>query len=373
MTTSNVVPEEPGQDRGEAPAARHSTPESRAHRVRTALFTIPVAVIGTVAVSVGLVSPAQAAPPGKRTDRADRAKRVEAPGADRAQVADARSQAAPRGYVVRDGDTVSGIAARFGLSTASVLALNGLSWKSLIFPGQKLVLTHPSVPAAAPAPAAATRHYVIKSGDTVSGIAAAHGLGTEAVLKANGLDWSSIIYPGHTLTLPDGSPEMQPAAATHQTRSSVAPSSPGPVLPTSSHPIISLTDEQRANARLIVRVGRSEGVSDYGLVIALAAAAQESSLRNDSGGDRDSLGLFQQRPSMGWGTAAEVMDPERAARAFFGGEHNPNPGRTRGLLDIPGWQAMTVTEAAQAVQISAYPDSYAKWEASARVWLRELG
>ena len=96
-------------------------------------------------------------------------------------------------------------------------------------------------------------------------------------------------------------------------------------------------------------------------------------MRNVRHGDRDSLGLFQQRPSAGWGSAEQVMDPLRASQAFFGGTGNPNRGVTRGLLDIPGWEAMTVTQAAQAVQISAFPDYYAKWETSARAWLPELG
>ena len=113
--------------------------------------------------------------------------------------------------------------------------------------------------------------------------------------------------------------------------------------------------------------------AEQGIVVALVAAAQESSLRNLHRGDLDSQGLFQQRPSEGWGTIDEVLDPVRATTAFFGGESNPNPGRTRGLLDIGGWESMTVTEAAQAVQLSAHPDHYAKWEVSARAWLAELG
>jgi len=343
--------------------ARHGSPDSPGRRIRTALLTIPVAMIGTVAVSVGLVSPAQAAPLGRR---ADRAKPAEASRAARPKTLPAQQPATPRTYVVRSGDTVSDIAARFGLSTASVLARNGLSWKSLIFPGQKLELTEAPAPAA-PAPSS-VRHYVVRPGDTISGIAEAHGLSTDAVLTANGLDRSSIIFPGHTIVLPDTSPAMTAVADRHPIQTS-----PTPVLPTSSHPIVALSDEQRVNAGVIVRVGRSEGVSDYGLIIGLAAAAQESSLRNVDDGDQDSLGLFQQRPSMGWGTPAQIMDTDYAARAFFGGAGNPNPGRTRGLLDVPGWQSMSVTEAAQAVQVSAYPDSYAKWEASARVWLRELG
>ena len=134
-----------------------------------------------------------------------------------------------------------------------------------------------------------------------------------------------------------------------------------------------LDDETRQNAQLIVDVGRSLGVPDQGIVIALAAAAQESGLKNAHTGDLDSLGVFQQRPSHGWGTPEEVLDPVRAATAFYGGPANPNAGRTNGLLDIAGWESMTVTEAAQAVQRSAHPDHYAKWETQARAWLSELG
>jgi hypothetical protein len=117
-----------------------------------------------------------------------------------------------------------------------------------------------------------------------------------------------------------------------------------------------------------VQVGRSLGVSDYGIAIALATAMQESSLRNLSWGDRDSVGLFQQRPSTGWGTVEELTDPARAAQLFFEGRSG-----VRGLLDISGWESMSLTQAAQRVQISAYPDAYAKWESSAWEWLAELG
>ena len=133
-----------------------------------------------------------------------------------------------------------------------------------------------------------------------------------------------------------------------------------------------LNDVRRSNATVIVNVGRDLGVPDYGIVIALATAMQESSLRNIDWGDRDSLGLFQQRPSTGWGSAEQIMDPVFAAKAFYGGPSNPNPGRTRGLLDYSGWQSMDLTDAAQKVQRSAYPEAYAKWEASAWAWLEEL-
>ena len=98
----------------------------------------------------------------------------------------------------------------------------------------------------------------------------------------------------------------------------------------------SLTTEQQDNARIIVEVGIRRGIAPRGLVIAIATALQESGLRNLAGGDRDSAGLFQQRPSTGWGTHAQATDPAYAANAFYGGpDHLPaNPG----LLDIAGWE-----------------------------------
>ena len=125
----------------------------------------------------------------------------------------------------------------------------------------------------------------------------------------------------------------------------------------SSYP--AMTAEQARNAITIAQVARDLQVPRYGLQIAIATAIQESKLVNLTGGDRDSGGLFQQRPSTGWGSRAEVTNPVLAARAFFGeAQHTGNPG----LLDIPGWQNMTLTQAAQAVQRSGYPDAYAQWE-----------
>jgi hypothetical protein len=126
------------------------------------------------------------------------------------------------------------------------------------------------------------------------------------------------------------------------------------------------------NARLIIQVGRELGVPNYGIVIALATAAQESHLRNLDYGDLDSVGLFQQRPTSGWGTVSQIRDPRYSARAFFGGPNSPTPGETNGLLDIHRWQHMSLTDAAQAVQRSAFPEAYAKWEVSAWNWLFEL-
>ena len=107
--------------------------------------------------------------------------------------------------------------------------------------------------------------------------------------------------------------------------------------------------EQIANARIIVTVGSERRVPDEAVVIAVATALQESSLRNLLGGDRDSIGLFQQRPSQGWGTPKQLSDPAYQTRKFYDK-----------LLKVRGWQSMRLTEAAQAVQISAFPEAYAK-------------
>jgi cell wall-associated NlpC family hydrolase len=116
-----------------------------------------------------------------------------------------------------------------------------------------------------------------------------------------------------------------------------------------------LSSAQLANARVITQVGVNMGVPPPGEAIALATALQESGLRNLNYGDRDSLGLFQQRPSQGWGTPAQILDPAYASRQFY--IH---------LLRVPGWRSMPTTQAAQAVQRSGFPDAYAKWDGEAR-------
>ncbi|GGJ89966.1 hypothetical protein GCM10010123_19720 [Pilimelia anulata] len=112
--------------------------------------------------------------------------------------------------------------------------------------------------------------------------------------------------------------------------------------------------EQTGHAATIVAVGARLKVPPRGWVVAVATAMQESGLRNLPGGDRDSVGLFQQRPSQGWGTIAQLRDPAYATTKFY-----------QRLLTMPGWEAMPVTVAAQAVQRSAYPDAYAKHEPAA--------
>lgn len=366
-----------------------------------ALGRVPIAVAGSIAVTVGLVAPPHAVADEPRESGSAGGKSDEGhtgalsrqtstqtgtqkqtgtqpkstvtssiPVSTGVSPAQTAVSAAPASYRVQSGDTVSGIAARFGLSTASILALNGLSWKSLIFPGQVLALSgSAAAPAPVTGPTPAAIKYTVVKGDTISGIAQRFGLKTATVLSANGLSATSLIFPGQSITIPGVASAASNTPSTPVVNVPTPP--PAPVAKLGS--VVPLTDEMRANAQLIIRIGRQEGVNNEGIVIALAAAAQESTLRNVRYGDRDSLGLFQQRPSMGWGTTAQVLDPERATRAFYGGAGNPNKGLTRGLLDIPGWTSMNLTQAAQAVQISAHPDAYAKWETSARAWLAELG
>jgi len=119
---------------------------------------------------------------------------------------------------------------------------------------------------------------------------------------------------------------------------------------------------QIPNAETIVATGIAMNVPSRGQIVALATALQESGLENLHSGDRDSLGLFQQRPSQGWGSPAQILDPVFASTSFY--TH---------LLKVPGWQQLTVTQAAQAVQQSGYPDAYAKWQPLATALQQAIG
>ncbi|TDC72615.1 C40 family peptidase [Streptomyces hainanensis] len=118
-----------------------------------------------------------------------------------------------------------------------------------------------------------------------------------------------------------------------------------------SEPGLSDPQEQVPNALAIVTVGVELGIPARGHIIALATAMQESTLRNIDYGDRDSLGLFQQRPSQGWGSPEEILDPVYSATRFY-----------EALLEVSGWEELPLTVAAQTVQRSAFPDAYARWE-----------
>lgn len=120
--------------------------------------------------------------------------------------------------------------------------------------------------------------------------------------------------------------------------------------------------DQITNAATIVAVGKQMNVPEQGWVVAIAAAMQESGLRNLDYGDHDSLGLSQQRPSQGWGTPTQIMNPTDAATQFY-----------RHLIAVSGWQQMSVNDAAQAVQHSGFPDAYAQHEQAAREIIAAVG
>jgi hypothetical protein len=121
---------------------------------------------------------------------------------------------------------------------------------------------------------------------------------------------------------------------------------------------IDLNDEQTANAKAIIAATKKAGLPKRAAVISIATSLQESKLENlghlGDKNDHDSLGLFQQRPSSGWGSPEQITDPEYSTLAFL-----------KGLKQVDGWQDMPLTDAAQTVQVSAYPDAYAQWERQA--------
>lgn len=117
---------------------------------------------------------------------------------------------------------------------------------------------------------------------------------------------------------------------------------------------VKLEPAQASNASTIAAVASSRGLPERAVTIALATSLQESALRNLDHGDRDSMGLFQQRPSQGWGTAAQIMDPVHSSNEFFDS-----------LVKIRGYSRLPLTVAAQKVQKSGYPQAYAKHEPDA--------
>ncbi|GAA2515328.1 hypothetical protein [Rarobacter incanus] len=123
----------------------------------------------------------------------------------------------------------------------------------------------------------------------------------------------------------------------------------------------SLDPDQSRLAALIGIRAMERGMPARAATIALATAYQESKITNINYGDRDSLGIFQQRPSQGWGTREEVTDPVYATDAFYDV-----------LAKVDGYESMAVTKAAQAVQRSAFPDAYADHEDMGRVWASAL-
>jgi hypothetical protein len=122
-----------------------------------------------------------------------------------------------------------------------------------------------------------------------------------------------------------------------------------------------LAPDQAGNAALITAVGQRRGLPARASTIAIATARQESKLRNITYGDRDSLGLFQQRPSQGWGTPAEIQDPVHSTNTFYDV-----------LVQVSGYESLPITQVAQRVQRSAFPAAYAAHEPEARAWASAL-
>lgn len=387
-----------------------------AHRTRYLRLGVPAAVLGTLTGAIA-VAPAHAEGAARPVERLQSPPTRIAP-----------TEAPPATYTVQPGDSIAAIATRFGLRTVDVLTANGLGWRSVIYPGQVLSLTGsaaPSAPATSPSPVVTTTTHAVVAGDTVFGIAQRYGTTVDAVLAANGLTRASVIYPGQQLALtgapapaaqapaaPAAAPASAPGGRTHTIvpgdtlfelartysttvaqlyalngltaesiiypgQSLVVAAAPAPTPPTAPEPPVQLSTaldaEQAGNAALIIGIGRELGVPDRGIAIALATAMVESGMRNLAWGDRDSLGLYQQRPSMGWGSPEQAIDSDRSTRVFYGGASDPNGPASRGLLDVSGWEGMRFTDAAQAVQISAYPERYGQWETQAYQWLASHG
>ena len=140
-------------------------------------------------------------------------------------------------------------------------------------------------------------------------------------------------------------PKKAPAKKAPPVKKAPPARPPAPPVP------VGVSPAQVQNATEIAKVAVERGLPPHAVTVALATALQESNLLNLNYGDRDSLGLFQQRPSTGWGTPAQVMNPHYAAGKFFDA-----------LVQVPNWQNLPVTVAAQTVQVSAFPDAYAKWQ-----------
>jgi cell wall-associated NlpC family hydrolase len=148
-----------------------------------------------------------------------------------------------------------------------------------------------------------------------------------------------------------------------------------------------LTPRQVTVASGYISVGKQLGIPRDAWIIAIMMALQESTLRvlansnvpasfqfphDGVGSDHDSIGSAQQRPAAGWGSVEQLMDLGYNARAFYGGPSGPNRGSPRGLLDVPGWQSLDKGQAAQAVQVSAFPELYSRWEFQATAIVNSL-
>ncbi len=122
-----------------------------------------------------------------------------------------------------------------------------------------------------------------------------------------------------------------------------------------------ITLEQAGNVAIISASAIGHGLPPRGATLGIVTAWQESSLRNLDYGDRDSLGLFQQRPSQGWGTPEQIMDPWYASAKFY-----------EALVRVPGWESGDINDVAQTVQRSGFPEAYRQHETNGRTWASAL-
>nr|WP_030504696.1 hypothetical protein [Micromonospora purpureochromogenes] len=178
----------------------------------------------------------------------------------------------------------------------------------------------------------------------------------KTVLGVAGLAFTGGVFAGPIAAHADAPVDAKPIAAVQADKPDTSKLIPHGVRGAQSK--IDLSDEQLANAKAIIAATKKAGMDERAAVISIATSLQESKLENlghlGDRNDHDSLGLFQQRPSSGWGTPEQITDPEYSTLAFL-----------KGLKQVDGWQDMPLTEAAQTVQVSAYPDAYAQWEQQA--------
>ncbi|MGW5735745.1 MULTISPECIES: peptidoglycan DD-metalloendopeptidase family protein [Streptomyces] len=234
----------------------------------------------------------------------------------------------------------------------------------------------PTTPPVKPKPSTSSTTYTVKKGDTLSGIAERHGLKLSTLLKLNPGKFPNpnVIKPGQKVTV-KGTPKAHSPATGERPSTSVTSKPVAPQERPAERPAVTpapltphgfsgpqrmwdrpLTAAELQNARTIYDVAvQTFGPVDgpRAAVIGIATAYQESRLQNLSNGDRDSAGLFQQRPSMGWGTHAQVTNPTYAAGKFFS------------VLKTTNWKSVPLTVAAQTVQRSGTPSAFGKWEKAA--------
>jgi len=181
-----------------------------------------------------------------------------------------------------------------------------------------------------------------------------------SVIRKSALGVAGLAFVGGAVAGPAVASQAAPQAPAMQSVAAVQADKPGkdklvPHGVQGEQASIPVTGERADNVKAIVKATKKAGLDERAAVIAVGTSMQESKLVNlghlGDVNDHDSLGLFQQRPSSGWGSPEQITDPEYSTTSFL-----------KGLKQVDGWQDMPLTDAAQKVQVSAYPDAYAKWE-----------